>query len=168
MIVSEHRIRDIVDTIPSIRVNSNYSSTPNFHWGDEKELNRWLQEKKEAAYPLIWLLPTPDDYKSRGFEVEKKCEFIISTRENATELYNDQRYIKSFETVLNPITERLIHGLNTSSISDLIKQEWVLTKFPNYSNSSKNATIDLWDAVKLVISVRFNDNCLNTINYGKL
>lgn len=174
MIVAEHRIRDIVATIPVIRLNDDFTLKPNFHWGDEKELNRWIQEMKDDAYPLIWLLPTPDDFKGRGAELEKRCEFIIATREINTSLFNDERYLNSFDTVLNPLTDDLIHGLNSSSISDLIGQEWQVNKFPNYSNvdkytkTEKNGTIDLWDAIKLSIKVRFNDNCLNTIKYGRI
>lgn len=168
MIVAEHRIRDIVSTIPEIRLNDNFSLLPKYHWGDEKELNRWIQEVKEDAYPLIWLLPSQDDFKGNGIELEKKCDFIIATRENNEELFNDQRYIYSFDTVLNPLCEKLIHGLKVSTISDLINQEWSINKYPNYSNANKNGTIDLWDALKLTIKVRFNNNCLNTINYGEL
>lgn len=173
MIVAEHRIRDIIAMIPAIRINDNFTLRPNFHWGDEKELNRWIQEKAENAYPLIWLLPSLDDVKGRGVELEKKCEFIIATREIHKDLFNDERYLNSFDTVLNPLTEDLIHGLNASSISDLIGQEWQTFKFPNYSNvdtytkKEKNGTIDLWDAIKLSIKVRFNNNCLNTIKYGR-
>lgn len=168
MIISEHRIRDIIATIPEIRLNDDFTLFPKYHWGDEKELNRWIQEVKEDAYPLIWLLPSPDNYKGNGKELEKNCEFIIATREKQEDLFNDARYINSFDTVLNPLTEKLIHGLKVSTISDLINQEWTINKYPNYSNADKNGTIDLWDALKLNIKVRFNDSCLNTISYGKL
>lgn len=169
MIVVEHVIAKIIDTIPSIALNAEVSSKPKFHWGDEFELNRYIQLMKEESYPLIWLLPSPDKYEgSNGQEVVKECEFIIATRETRTDLFNNQRYINSFDLVLQPLTEKLIHGLTVSSITNRIGDEWEVTKFPNYSASSEeNATIDIWDAISLTISVRFNGGlkCLKPIFY---
>jgi hypothetical protein len=170
MIVVEHMLRAVINTIPEIRLNDNLSSKPKFHWGDEKELNRYIQLKKDESYPLIWLLPSPDRYEgSLGQEIIKECTFIIATRETRKELFNDQRYINSFDVVLQPLTENLIHGITVSSITDRTEDTWEIMKFPNYSNDSeKNGTIDLWDAIQLTINVRFKSSikCLKNINYG--
>ena len=163
MIITEHRIRDIIGTIPTIRLNVSESSKPFFHWGDKKELNRYLLKKPEA-YPLIWLLPTEENHIDRGRSVNKVCEFIIATRESRKDLYNDQRYLKSFDTILNPTTNKLIQGLTKSSISTRI-DDFTIFKFPNYSETDQNFTIELWDAIKLTINMNFNDNCLKNIIY---
>lgn len=169
MIIVEHIVRAIVDTIPAIRLNASLTTTPKFHWGDEKELNRYVALKKEESYPLIWLLPESNEYKGwDGRKVVRDCTFIIATREIRKELFNDQRYIKTFDIVLNPLTEYLIHGLSTSSISDRGGDGWVIENFPNYSaESDKNGTIDTWDAIRLKISIRFYGGveCLKTIIY---
>jgi hypothetical protein len=169
MIVVEHMIRAIVDTIPSIQINDNLVAKPKFHWGDEDELNRYVQLKKDNSYPLIWLLPSPDPYKGTlGQEVVKECSFIIATRETRQELFNDQRYITSFDLVLQPLTEYLIHGLTASTITDRVDDSWETLKLPNYSaESKKNGTIDLWDAIGLTITVRFKSKiqCLKPISY---
>jgi hypothetical protein len=169
LIVTEHIIRAIVDTIPNIRINDSLSQKAKFHWGDEEELNRFIQLKKEDSYPLIWLLPGDDEYEGAlGQEVVKECTFIIATREDDESLFNDQRYIKTYDLVLNPLTDYLIHGLTASSITERIGNEWTIRKFPKYSaGGAENATIDLWDATRLTINIRFNGklNCLNTINY---
>lgn len=170
MIVVEHMIRAIIEMIPAIQLNPTLLANAKFHWGDEKELNRYVQLKKEDSYPLIWLLPSPDNYEgARGQEVIKECSFIIATRETRQELFNDERYIRSFDLVLQPLTDYLIHGLTVSTISDRIGNDWEIMKFPNYSAESlKNGTIDLWDAIGLTINVRFKSNlqCLKPINYG--
>jgi hypothetical protein len=170
LIVTEHIIRAIVETIPAIRLNDAVSQKAKFHWGDEKELNRYIQLKKEDSYPLIWLLPSDDDYEgATGQEVVKDCTFIIATREDDESLFNDQRYIKTYDTVLNPLTDYLIHGLTVSSISERIGNNWKIRKFPKYSaGSENNATIDLWDATRLTIRIRFNGHldCLKDISYG--
>ena len=170
MIVSEHTIRDIVATIPAIQINSNTLSKPKFHWGDADELNRYVQVMKEGSYPLIWLLPSPDNYEgATGQDLTKECSFIIATRETRQSLFNNERYKTSFDLVLQPLTENLIHGLTVSNATSRIGDNWKILKLPNYSaESEKNGTIDLWDAISLTIDIRFNSNskkCLNPINY---
>jgi hypothetical protein len=168
MIVTEHNIRAIIETIPAIRINDSTTTTPSFGWGDKAELSKYLKNKKGSAYPLIWLLPSADSYSGNGQQVDKDCVFVIAQRETEQDMYNDERYINSFATILNPLTARLIHGLDVSTISNLSDREWVINKFPNYAEADKNYTIDLWDAVQLTISVRFNNtsDCLKAISYG--
>ncbi len=165
MIVAEHRIKEIVASIPAIRLNDDFTLKPQFSWGSKKELNRWLQEKKDAAYPLIWLMPSKDDYSNSGKLLTKECTLIIATREAKKDLFNEERYIKSFDVVLNPLATYLTDGFILSSTTES-PEDWEIEKYPNYSESDKNATIDLWDALTLKINVTFNDNCFNPIYYG--
>ena len=120
---------------------------------------------------MIWLLPTSERYEGSSFQnVIKDCSFVIATRETRKELFNDQRYIKTFDLVLNPLVDYLVQGLTTSNISDRDENEFDLFKHPNYSaESEENGTIDIWDAIKLDIRVKFKDN-INLIkgNYNKL
>lgn len=169
MIVGEYVIRSIIDTFPLIQINPTTSLQPKFHWGDEAELNRYIKLKKEASYPLIWLLPSEDRYEGSRFQnLVKDCSFIIATRENRVELFNDQRYIKTFDLVLNPLQDYLVQGLTKSDISERVDNNFTIFKHPNYSAESEaNATIDIWDAIKLDITVRFKEGkCLKPINYG--
>ena len=170
MIVTEHSIRAIVATIPAIDMRPTLSKTPSFHWGNKAELARYLKLKKKAAYPLVWLLPSADDYSGNGQQVDKDCVFIIATKESKTDILNDVRYALAFDVILNPLTNRLIHGLDVSTITDLADREWSITKFPNYSEDDASFTNDVWDAIQLTISVRFNNtsNCLKSIDYGEL
>ena len=170
MIVVEYSIRDIIDTIPSILINKNLLAKAKFHWGDENELNRYIQLKKDGSYPLIWLLPSGDDYDDEGSSeyVERDCSFVIATREVRKDLFNDQRYIKTFNLVLNPLTDYLIQGLTKSNITDRVGNKFQIFKHPNYSaESEENGTIDIWDAIRLTIKIKFKDNidCLKTITY---
>jgi len=171
MIVSEYSIREIVNTMPLVQLNKNTAVKPKFHWGDEMELNRYIQLNKENSYPLIWLLPSNDNYLGTRYEnLIKDCSFVIATRETRKELFNDQRYIRSFDLVLNPLTKNLVYGLTHSNISEREGQDGFTSfKHPNYSaDSESNGTIDIWDAVKLDIRIKFKDNieCLKPINYG--
>lgn len=170
MIVPEKIIAEIVATIPAIQVNAYMLLSPKYGDGDKKELNRWLSKKKdENAYPLVWLLPAKEDHQFYGKELVRKCQFIIATRESNEDLFNSERYLKAFDIVLLPLTEMLIQGLTRSQKTSLVGQDWTISKYPNYSEVDENFTIDLWDALKLDIEIRFNNNkCLGTINYGKV
>lgn len=170
MIVAEHIIRDIVATIPEIRINDEVSRKPSFHWGDENELDRYIKKNRDTAYPLIWLLPSDDIFRTKGSNyeyLEKRCEFVLCTREVRQELFNDQRYILSYDVVLNPLLEYLITGLTKSNVGEQIGNQFTSFKSPNYSaESDANGTIDIWDAIKLDITIKFKDTCLKTIYYG--
>lgn len=170
MIVVEQIVKDIVAQIPDLPLKTDLHRKPSFHWGDNKELNRYIQNVKGEAYPLVWLLPGIDKHNIDN-TVARKCEFIIATREARQELFNPHRYDRSFRIVLNPLTKYLVEGLQTSSATS-IGEEYHVRRFPNYSvrkyrDDNNNETIDLWDATKLTCDVVFSDNCLNTIKWQK-
>ncbi|WP_340156245.1 hypothetical protein [uncultured Winogradskyella sp.] len=150
--------------MPAIQINSSKTSKPKFHWGDKRELNRYIQVMKEGSYPLIWLLPSINRYEGIGGQsVTKECSFIIATRETRKSLFNNERYLKSFDFVLNPLTSNLIHGLSSSNITSRIGNNHETLNEPNYSedDGESNGTIDLWDAISLTINVRFTSNIKN-------
>lgn len=167
MIVVEDKLRDLFTQIPDIQVNENTSTKPFFGWGKKEELNKYvLKTDAEVLYPLIWLLPTKDDYNRAAELVEKRLILIIATRETNIEYYNTTRLEYSFKTVLNPLSEYVIQALENSSITRVIDSTGIeIFKEPNYSDSGENATIDKWDAIRLELDVEFNDNCLKTIKW---
>ena len=165
MIIPEHILRDIVKQIPAVVINSKITQKPQFGWGDKLELNRYLENKKNDSYPLIWLLPTGENHHSDGDYCNKRLEIIIATLEEDENLYNPERYNQSFKIVLNPVTEQVIKGLTDSRVTKIIEAKWDVFKHPNYSDDDgkSNGTIALWDALKITFNeVEFNNNCLNT------
>ena len=164
MIIPEHSIRDIIAGMPTVRINSGLTVSPKFHWGNKKELNRYIQVQKENSYPLIWLLPSLESHEgSTGQSLTKECSFIIATRETRSSLFNNERYKISFDIVLNPLTNNLIHALISSNITSRIGETHDVFKLPNFSedDGESNVTIDLWDAISLDMNVRFSSNIKN-------
>ena len=168
MIIPEHILRDIVKQIPAVVINSKITQKPQFGWGDKLELNRYLENKKNDSYPLIWLLPTGENHHSDGDYCNKRLEIIIATLEEDENLYNPERYNQSFKIVLNPVTEQVIKGLTDSGVTKIIGAKWDVFKHPNYSDNkyksdNSHGTIALWDVLKITFNeVEFNNNCLNT------
>lgn len=169
-IIVENRITEIVANMPKIRINEDVSQSPSFGWGDRKELGKYLNLKGGGAYPLIWLLISPDNHTERGRLCSRDCEFVIATLESQKDLMNNERFEKSFDVVLNPVLEYLLQGLGSSSIARIENESWSVERRPDYSESdfkekNDNYTIELWDALKLSCTVEFNNHCLKTIKW---
>lgn len=170
-IVTEHRLEEIFDQIPSIVLNSKIRPrTPKFGWGDKYELTKFIIELQGDAYPLIWLLPTPDGHKERGEYCDKRCLIVIATRETDKTMKSSERYRNSFEIVLNPVSDRILQGIESSQTTQNVGDEWDIFRYTDYSEDVVNAQneIDLWDAILLTVTVRFNKHCINNIKWQKI
>ena len=170
MIVTEERLAELFDQIPNIDINTGNNAVlslkPVFSWGKKKELNRWVEQYKSNTYPLIWLLPTKDDYNRLSELVTKRVVLVIAHLEDRIDLFNKERYSSSYNDVLNPLTDYVIQALENSNITRVINLDTIgIFKEPNYSEREKNGSIDLWDAVRIECDVEFNNNCLNTIKW---
>ena len=175
-IVVEHKCRDIFGQIPEITLNKTYSGKPYFGWGNKKELVKHillLSESNDDVYPLIWLLPSKDNYTDNGLINTKDCVIIIAVRNTNEDQLNSIRWQKSFDLVLDPMSNFVIEGLMTSTVSRITDGEWTIERFTDYSdeeekggdNEKENATIDLWDAIRFEASVEFTNECLKTITW---
>jgi len=159
MIVFEDGIEAIINQMPEMG-----GFAINFHWGDQDELNRYIALKGQP-YPIVWLVSGNETHDDRNEEVTRDCRFIIAVREIQTDKLNDYRLKNSFTNWLNPLTERLIEGLKKSKLTDIPERNYKIEKHPNYSDSGKNKTIDLWDAITIDCKVTMINNCQNTIKW---
>ena len=73
---------------------------------------------------------------------------------------------KTYKPILLPLLDNVIDlfkKANTVSFDFNYK----ITKFPNYSDTEQgedNKFVDIWDAIKLEITLNFNNKCLRAIN----
>ena len=170
MIVFEDGIDALVNQIPAIVEGAN-SFAPNFHWGNQSELNRYILLKSQP-YPIIWLVTGGETHSTKDGEITRDCRFIIAVRDTNVNELNDYRLRNSYLNFLNPLADRLLEGLRKFRITDLPEQEYKLEKLPNYSDfddntktSAKNKTIDLWDALTIDCKITMNSNCQNVIKW---
>jgi hypothetical protein len=163
MIVVEDILRGIVNQFPSISINgTDYNCY--FGFGNETELNRYITKSNSNNYPLVWLLPSDDNYNFDSNETAKNISVIIATLERREELMNPERYGASFNYILNPLTDYLIQGLRNSNTTTVTSSNITITKFPNYTESD-GSVIDKWDAVRINCEVLFNNFCLKPIKW---
>lgn len=122
-----------------------------FHYGDSKELDSVLTQKREQRkYPLLWyVMPNKMKY-SLGTATGKIT--LILAHNTDLDWNNDQRFEKVFDEILFPYLENIVYVMSRSAnISFSLQREYSFTNFPNYSVVSENKTqqIDAWDAIKL-------------------
>lgn len=167
MIVIEDKLEELFSQIPDIRVNDNVTTKPFFSWGKKEELNRYVEKTKASVlYPLIWKLPSKEDYNRSSELSTTDLVLIIATRETNSEYFNPTRLEYSFKTTLNPLTEYVIQALQNGSTTRITNIESIgIYKEPNYSDNGENAVIDKWDAIRIECNVEFNDNCLKTLKW---
>ena len=167
MIIVEHKLRDVFNTIPEVLLNgSNTTVKPFFSWGDKKALDKYIKGYQSNCYPLIWLLPSEESEDRRNNKITRKCVFILATLEVNVELYNAERFVNSYDNTLNPLSEYIKKSLDLSATTTILNVDSIKQfKQPNYSDEGDNGTIDLWDAIRLEIEIEFNDNCFRQIRW---
>jgi len=158
MIIFEDGIKALIDRIESID-----GFAPNFYWAkDANDVNAYLV-LKDQPYPVIILQTGKDKSEVKGDgqynEITRNAKFVLAVRELDASMLNNDRWESSYKNFLNPLLERFLEQLNFSSITRL-PNGYSASRVPNYSDASKNAQIDLWDAVELECEIIMNNNCL--------
>lgn len=155
MIIVQQRLSELFDTLPDLNGNKVY-----FGEGTEKHLNKWLAgyfKSGVAPYPLIWMLPSEETENELTGYVEKRCEFILCTRNTDVEMLNPHRLATSFTNVLIPLYDAMIRSFKVGGIVSFDPEEITRSFHPNYSkndNGEKNAVIDIWDALKIRLDLK--------------
>lgn len=150
--------------------------TLQFHFGDQKELNAWIANKlltKKQKYPLLWYVvapPTPTDNES--LNVSTKLIIFQGTK---SELFNTDRYFKTYEKYIEPVYELVQKKLYASRLIRF-ENNYGLPYFdePNYGveasssdfsnltdKKQKSVTIDIVDAKVITLDMFVKLKCNN-------
>lgn len=166
MISFEEKIRDLVRQLPP-HVDGNGSFPIRYDWGTLDVLNKFLLLKENVSkYPLIWLVTgSRTQYRIRN-TVSSKARFIIATRSNKVDEFNEFQYQTDYSKILIPAYENFIKALDGSSISNIVGDSHECEFIPNYSFNNNEGLITIWNALVLDIEVKIDGNrCLNTIKF---
>lgn len=160
----------------TINVN-NQDVSVKFHFGDQKEFNKWQFEQMRyqvQKYPLIWLAPQGNykTQKNKTIDVESELILFMGTEQNYN---NTERYAHNYLTYLKPLTELVENVLSRHPY--ILLQESPINYFdePNFGANNdayfgdsskkkdpKSITIDIVDARILKIKLNINTNCILT------
>lgn len=150
-----------------------------FHYGDSKELAKWIFEHKNTLkYPLIWYVVVPVDDEGDTKVVTTQLIIFQSTQIG---WLNDTRSIKSYDAIISPVYElmkkKLLRHRNISVLNEPNKQ-FTYKDEPNYgvateglrtsqtdfiskeTKGDESITIDVVDARIVEIKLRINTNCI--------
>jgi len=147
-----------------------------FHFGDQKELNMWIAFKmksKKQKYPLIWYVIAPKDPQGNGkFRVDTQ---LILFQGSKSELFNTERYEKTYLTYLEPLYDEVNRILQQNKFISLLEAYNGIKDVdePNFGiekssldfvsvtqQKQKAGLIDIVDAKILRLKMDVNPNCL--------
>lgn len=160
-IVVEDKLRAIFDYLPQIK-----GFKPVFKAGDEKELLAFFKQSQQVtSYPLIWLvMPYSEDHVNRRRVELMDISFILAVQTNS-EMLNAERLDRTFKPILYPLLDNVLDVLTIASTTEY-DGKFKVTKYANYSDEqTEQAGVepDLWDAIKLNLDLKINNNCLRKI-----
>jgi hypothetical protein len=171
MIVFEEKMREIIGLMPCITDANNVKFEVRYDWGTIDVLNKFLLLKEnKSKYPLIWLITGKDTEAYIEQKLTRKARFVIATRSNDVDKFNEFQYKTDFVNILIPVYENLITTLEKSGISRITDPTIDKELRPNYSfKDNGKGLIYNWNAIVVDISIEIDaKRCLNTnIKYGK-
>jgi len=157
MIVPENILTTVVKTMQPIN-----DKVVHFHYGNQDELNRYLDKYKGQVYPLIWMLPFKESHNVN--EVTGNPTFLVAVnfkKENKSRL-NNERLKWSFNEILIPVVEEFYKRLGRNNNVNYDNSDIEVMKYPNYRETkiaNDPDSIHLWDALTLSLNMSFFNNC---------
>jgi len=148
-------LTDLFKTMPEVQ-----GKKPCFSFGLE-QLNRYIQEQKEP-YPLIYLTSNREDGEKQDTERNVPIVLILAVNTDK-KMWNEERYLLTFK-VLDELVERIIEGFSkTANIN--WDGKFKKYRYPEYTESNENITIDLIDAYRFECQLTITNKCQNTIQW---
>lgn len=150
-----------------------------FGYGDQRELSKWIDDKKTSKYPLVWYVINP--YFDQNDKYSVKSRLIIL---QGTEVYwfNTKRFVKSYTEVIEPVWQKVKKLLEHSTYITLKgnkPNKYFIKDEPNYGVEAKgftrtgqtdfiskgkkgeqSITIDVVDARLIDLEFNISTNCI--------
>lgn len=171
MIIVEERFEEMFSVLPKMKRKSDPAEALGFSiqfgFGDDKELNSFLQRQGGRPYPLIWLL-----YPFKERHLEKRVELrdvtLILAVETTADKTNAERFNDTFKPILFPLYNNILWLFEKSNIIK-VHNYYDVIKYPNYGElnvlrtKEESKTTDIWDALKLNFNCEINNACFRNL-----
>ena len=161
MIVFEEKIRELVLLMPA-NVNGNGTFPIRYDWGTLDILNKFLALKSSVSkYPLIWLITSKDTNDLLRPRVTRNARFVIATRSNDVDGFNNTQYKTDYTGVLIPVYKDFLTLLKSSGISKIVGSTVDKELKPNFSfSNNENGLITTWNALVLDLEIEIIEGCI--------
>lgn len=166
MISFEEKTRELVKQLPP-HADGNGTFPIRYDWGTLDVLNKFLLLKENVSkYPLIWLVTDKRDIDLVQKTTQSRARFVIATRSNKVDEFNEFQYVTDFQKVLNPVYDNFIKMFQRSGISYIENETISVELKPNFSFTDNKGLITIWNAivVEATISIQ-GDRCINIIKF---
>lgn len=180
MIIGEALKRLIDGTeITLTKGDETVNKTIKFHYGDQKELIKWIADRQSDKYPLVWYIVNPYFDEPDGYKHVSTSILILQWTE--VSWFNSKRTLKSYDEVIEPVWQKVKSLLERSQyitlLGDLrtkyrIKDEPSFgvntsgirlgqTDFTNkQSKGDESITLDVVDGRIVELNFRIKTNCI--------
>lgn len=164
MIDTHAKLSEVFEQLPEID-----GCKPNYKWGNDQHLNQLLKaytnDPTKAVYPLIYNVSNRTSQNEARKESELRLSLVIATRNNEKDLLNANRWATSYKNVLFPMVQNIVKCFYQAGIF-MWDETLDLYEFPNYGNGKENKTIDIWDALRMDLTITIQgDRCIKTIKF---
>lgn len=149
----------------------NINRTIQYHYGNQKELNKWVINRNNGGlmkYPLVWYIVNPY-YDEVDYKVCKTKLLILQSTE--IDWFNDTRSVRSYDEIIEPTWQKIkktielnqyVQIVGNSYNKYLIKDEPMFAD--NLRNGSQdntdNITLDIVDGRIIDLEIKIKTNCI--------
>lgn len=159
MIVTETILKSVFSQLPD------YKNFPiRYEWGDQPDLILYLKTISGNKYPLIWLVSGDQTVDRYGKKVTRKCRLILAKDSQHVTNRNPKVWETEFVDCLNPLLENVYKALESSGVITILSIDNERRE-ANYTEEDLMKCTDFWNVIILDITLRFTDNCINTIKF---
>tara|TARA_R110000851_G_scaffold186357_1_gene335687 strand:- start:33 stop:584 length:552 start_codon:yes stop_codon:yes gene_type:complete len=153
-----------------------------FHYGDHKELTKWILDKNKGnskKYPLLWYVTAPYVEESTDYKnVKSKLIIFQSTQ---IDWMNTKRSVKSYDQIIEPVWQKVKKIISSSKYIQVmgeLSSKYLIKDEPSYgvntddirlsqtdfTNKNKKGTesisLDVVDGRIIEINLRIKTNCI--------
>ena len=180
MIIGEALGRLFKDLSVTLNIDGNtITRDVQYHYGDHKELQKWIATKSGQKYPLLWYVTAPYTEEPNGFKnVHSK---LLIFQQTQIDWFNTKRSVKSYDQIIEPVWQsvkaKLIAEQNIQLLGD-IKSKFEIVDEPSYGvetndirlsqndftrttkKGTESITLDVVDGRIIKLHMRLKTECI--------
>lgn len=148
-----------------------------YHYGDQKELNKWVNDRNNAnlaKYPLVWYVINPY-FEETDFKRVRSSLIILQS--TTVEWFNTTKSIKSYDDVIEPVWNKVKERIEKNEYISVIREiprQFRIKDEPNFgitsgairlsqddfATNTESVTTDIVDARIIELEFRIKTNCI--------
>lgn len=183
MIIGE-ALRRLFDGVTiDLVIDGNTINRPiQFHYGDHKELVKWITDRDKGnsmKYPLLWYVTAP--YREESNDYKNVTSKLIIFQSTQIQWLNTKRSVKSYDEIIEPVWQKVrrIIELNPYiTVMGDLPTKYLIKDEPSYgvntdgirlgqtdfTNKAKKGTesisLDVVDGRIIELNLRIKTNCI--------